>query len=218
MAIPIITDHFAAQVVIPSKTGLPEDGITNTFYFRNDWVSGAPYESIRDTLADFYNASQGAMRLTSYISSTVTSTPWLVKMYDLGTPAPRQPTTMDIPVTLSGIQSLPTEVTACGSFISNRNLPRQRGRIFVGPLNQSAAEVQAPGRVALNATFRATLLSAMAAMNSTTNNVSWRLYSPTDAAMKEVTGGWVDNAFDTQRRRGTAPTVREFWGNMVPAT
>jgi hypothetical protein len=36
----------------------------------------------------------------------------------------------------------------------------------------------------------------------------WVVYSPTDDAYHEVANGWVDNAWDTQRRRGYKPTSR----------
>jgi len=49
-------------------------------------------------------------------------------------------------------------------------------------------------------------------------SVKWAVYSPTtdavdtiDNAFNDVLDGWVDNAFDTQRRRGPAATTRITW-------
>jgi hypothetical protein len=38
--------------------------------------------------------------------------------------------------------------------------------------------------------------------------VKWVVYSPKLDAFAEVDNLWVDNAFDTQRRRGERPTAR----------
>jgi hypothetical protein len=56
MAIPVTTDFYAAQVVVPSQTSLPEDGATNTFYFRNDglFTQGIMADAIEVALQDFY--------------------------------------------------------------------------------------------------------------------------------------------------------------------
>jgi len=47
----------------------------------------------------------------------------------------------------------------------------------------------------------------MAAMAADANN-DWIVYSTVDQAGHEVIGGWVDNAWDIQRRRGELSTSR----------
>jgi len=37
---------------------------------------------------------------------------------------------------------------------------------------------------------------------------TWVVYSTVDNAMYPVDNGWVDNSWDTQRRRGVKPTAR----------
>jgi hypothetical protein len=40
-------------------------------------------------------------------------------------------------------------------------------------------------------------------------DVEWAIYSPTANLHKTITDIWVDDAWDTQRRRGLAPTTRD---------
>ena len=44
---------------------------------------------------------------------------------------------------------------------------------------------------------------------------TWVLWSRANNAMFNVVGGWVDNAFDTIRKRGNAPTARTTWGTAI---
>jgi hypothetical protein len=46
---------------------------------------------------------------------------------------------------------------------------------------------------------------------ATSENVTWVTVSPTAGTSGVVTDGWVDNAWDTQRSRGAAPTMRIDW-------
>jgi hypothetical protein len=39
-------------------------------------------------------------------------------------------------------------------------------------------------------------------------NVDWSVYSPTTGQNNAITNLWVDNEWDTQRRRGLRPTSR----------
>ncbi len=51
------------------------------------------------------------------------------------------------------------------------------------------------------------LASDLAALGGA--DVAWVIYSPTDNQYRGVTNAWVDNAWDTQRSRGLAPTSRQ---------
>ncbi len=113
---------------------------------------------------------------------------------------------------VGGSNPLPTEVAACLSYVADRNLPRNRGRIYLGPLGTNAL-VTSAGRVLVSPAFRTALRESAARLQGANGqSISWHLYSTVANQMKLITGGWVDDAFDTQRRRGTAPTVRETWG------
>jgi hypothetical protein len=48
-------------------------------------------------------------------------------------------------------------------------------------------------------------------MASDTSGPRWCVLSQVDAQLKIVTAGWVDNAFDTVRKRGERADVRYSW-------
>jgi hypothetical protein len=81
---------------------------------------------------------------------------------------------------------------------------RHRGRIYFGPLNTASLDAStATVEPATNAALRGAALSFMALTTA-----PWSQWSRADAVMRTITGGYVDNAFDTQRRRGIAATAR----------
>lgn len=90
-----------------------------------------------------------------------------------------------------------------------RPAARRRGRLFIGPLalNQAITE-SGESRVSTQAktvlTYAATALWDVFAGG-------WCVWSRADETLYSVTGGWVDDAFDTQRRRGDAPLSRTLW-------
>ena len=42
------------------------------------------------------------------------------------------------------------------------------------------------------------------------------LYSRANRSVYRITDNWVDNEWDTQRRRGTAATARQVWNDLTP--
>jgi hypothetical protein len=53
-----------------------------------------------------------------------------------------------------------------------------------------------------------------ALVNDTATN--WAVYSRRDNAGYLVSNGWVDDAFDIQRRRGVSALVRSLWDGTSP--
>lgn len=93
---------------------------------------------------------------------------------------------------------------------------RHRGRIFIGPLCYGADMIVDDGKevrpsgMALDVLRGAgERLSDRVAVGAV--NVSWSLWSRTQALVFDVQAGWADNSFDTQRRRGSKPTTRWSW-------
>ena len=95
---------------------------------------------------------------------------------------------------------------------------RRRGRIYLGPLAAVAAD-SSTGRP--NTSFVTAIKNAAAAYLAsvtTDGTFTWVVHSHTTGASPgtydetgnsvTVNQGWVDNAWDTQRRRGMAPTTR----------
>lgn len=212
-----------AQVTIPLDSGLPEDSVVNTFYFDDDEDPLAGFEDsagwAHSMLTTFYQA------IDNIIFSDVIGPSATVKYYDMRDPEPRVPKYTDtIALTPAAIPACPHEVAICLSFratvASGENARRRRGRVYLGPVNTA---VVSSGRVAAGSVTA--IANAAAAMEdgylhpaSPGLHCKWAIYSPTtdatssiDDAFHDVDNGWVDNAFDTQRRRGLAATVRTTW-------
>jgi hypothetical protein len=114
------------------------------------------------------------------------------------------------------VSTLPPELAICVSFraalASGVNAARRRGRVYIGPLSDNAREgggdpqVASAARIAL-AQDADDLLTA----SNASADWSWGVYSRTDGILRPVVAGWVDDAFDVQRRRGLEPTTRSTY-------
>lgn len=213
------------QVALHRDLGLPEDDIVNTMHFEGD-DDLSDYNEQFDTLTPglvdrvktFYQAI-APIFLSNLISNTVT-----LKVYDMEEAEPRYPKhTEDFTVTpMSGI-SFPAEVAICVSFaaaqVSGQPMGRKRGRIYLGPINAAIGESLSPNvnDVAIHPTTRATALGHFVTMATGTSG-AFRLavWSPTqdaetpgaDACWNDVVTTWIDNRFDTIRKRGGRSTDR----------
>lgn len=220
MADPILPDFFRAQAIFHGHSGLPEDVYVNTFVFRND-VDGQPATVVHQTIADqlfgFYNDihAPGTAPLRSYMSSRTLTSQFKVKVYDLGQAPPRTPHEREFQMGQMASGALPSEVALCLSYYAERNIKRRRGRIYFGPLAQGVI-VDAAGEPArpTNALINALAGAGAWLEDEGFGGVNWHLLSGMDGNAYEITGGWVDNAFDTQRRRGEEATARTLWGNL----
>lgn len=126
----------------------------------------------------------------------------------------------------------PGEVSVCGSYrfggagqyaedipagpegpVGNiHDAARHRGRIFIGPLCYGPGMFTTDGTADLrpSAAVRDVLAAACNDLAENTT-ISWSLWSRTLGLTFAVQSGWVDDAFDTQRRRGAQPTTRTNW-------
>jgi hypothetical protein len=201
-----------AMVLLENVNGLSEDRFVNTFHF----ASGDDPDSIVQALRAFYNAGNNG-GLSQFISTNVTRTTGKsrIKIYDLDDPKIR-PTIRDEPLDIlatSSTTNLPNELAACVSFYGGRNLKRQRGRVYVGPLTVSALEqVSAPAPDELVAGGFASFLVSAATALMDDPATTWGVYSRMDNVLRPVSGGWVDRAFDIQRRRGVKTASRFQFG------
>lgn len=225
MADPIIPNGIRAQLILQGKSGLPEDRFVTTWAFLRG--TGVSYEDaaplVAQTMDGFMMGTRDSGRdLESYLSPAVKTGTGavIVKTYDLGQPPPREPDEflLDIVAAPSSSNGIPAEVAVCGSFYSFRNLPRSRGRIYWGPFNTGVLMNGTNGRVKPDTVFVDTLAQSLDAVKtqSQATGLTWCILSQRDAELKPVTNGWVDDAFDTQRRRGEEPISRVEWGTALP--
>jgi hypothetical protein len=220
VAIPVITDHFQVQWAWIGPSLLPTDQFVTTWYFRNDF-GGTPeaagvrmVDKVRAWWMDTPTGQSG--HVAEFLPSVITSA--VAKVYDLGEPTPRYPVHTETPAGAAGgstLAPLPREVALVNSYYGGPG-PRARGRQYIGPLTIESMTTLTGGVPAPIGTLRERMVAASTDMATSGTGDTWVQCSTTYGTTLEVIGGWVDNAYDTQRRRGKAPSSRDTWG--APAT
>lgn len=211
-----------AIVTIPSTSAIPRDIATNTWHFFGSGDNQDVLDQIEVDLNGFYHAIDGF--LSSACDTTAT-----VKVYNLGDNPPRVPeVTFDITLVPDNGNNLPPECAIClsyrGSSVSGIPQARRRGRIFLGPLSLDVATNSNDTVVVTDACRDAIAAAADGLAGAAADpGSSWAVFSPTSAGVEPwssgdliagtslVVAGYVDNAFDTIRSRGTAATDRSVF-------
>lgn len=187
-----------AQCVFEWSDSLPRDAVTHTLHFSVAegvvW-GGAEFDSLASDLRAIWDG------FTAYSTRKRT-----VKLYDLDDPMPRPvkaiSASTNTPGAMSGTGN--RDVALCLSYYGERNLPRTRGRIYLGPF--SATDVGGQKPPAALTTLIQTLPPAFSGLGGP--NVDWVVYSPTGQSHEKVQNWWIDNEWDTQRRRGLKGDTR----------
>lgn len=222
------TCHVTAT--LPSITGLARDNVVNTFTFNDPLgILPADMDAIGGAVIQFYEGIDDLVLnpVSSYIGPAISrSVPVTLRYYDVdghlnGSPA-GSPVRVDSAAwTLGGSASstgLPSEVavvlTAYADFGADvefgpgsRPRARDRGRVYIGPLNVTA-QTTAIGRTKPDPALITNLAEAGARLARAAMNANWVVWSRRSATTKQVTRVSVDDAFDTQRRRGERPTAK----------
>jgi hypothetical protein len=209
-----------AMVVLEAQSAIPEDRVINTFHFS----PGSDALAIATKLIEFYNTGLGTFNpvaywISPYVSRTANKCE--IRVYDLADPKPRPPSVHQFTLgAANSAQLLPRELSVCLSYYSERNIRRQRGRIYIGPLSVNAMENRV-GDQGVVVALRDSLAGAGSRLAQATPGADWVVYSELEAssvgpeyAGRSVSHGWVDNAFDIQRRRGVDPSVRSEWASL----
>lgn len=211
-----ITDrHNMSQLQIQHAlqhySGLAADRAVNTWYVDTNATELTYVDSIIALNKAFYDD------IAQYISKAWMGPGSTVKVYQLLDPIPRVPVATDFRATeipSAGAQPMPDEVACCLSYsagaVSGVPNARRRGRLYLGPLNVSAVSATGNESPRPAAAFKTAVLDAAVEWNNALEALacSWVQYSPTAQLVTNVANCWVDDAFDTQRRRGVAPTVK----------
>lgn len=214
---------YRAQWEFAHDSGLPKDRVAMTTHWATTQVVGIDYDNLRDMLIDFWEDPGAGAGLYTYLSPVLTGA-WTLDIYHLTDPSPRVPVkqyTGSLLISPSG-EAMPSEVALCTTWlaapVSGVPAARLRGRNFIGPLDTSA--LAAAGGVP-DPNFLADVVRASDALASAADaSVTWDfvIYSTVIAGTSgsgdranKVVSGFVDNAFDTQRRRGEEATGRTTW-------
>lgn len=198
--------QIRSQVVLQGGSGLPEDQFVNVFHFV---TAGSSYETdsaaIATALTARYQAIQAYFSL--YVKPAAT-----IKTYNMADAEPREPTIYPLALTIQAATiSLPNEVALCLSYEGDPpHTARRRGRIYLGPFNTTAgqpATATVPGRPSSGFVTQI----ANFGLNLRAANLGWMVWSPTDEVYVPIEQGWVDNEWDTMRKRGNEATSRTLW-------
>lgn len=195
---------YRTQVELAMTSGIPEDKATNVWWFLADDLSNLDLALTQ--LTTFYGAIDGEL------SGRVATTGHRVRCYDMDDPEPRAPVKDQGLGTLTpSSTSLPTEVAMCISYQAARSSgvsqARRRGRLYIGPLKKTAVEDTGLPQAAMITVLQGAIQNLLDAAQAATT-WDWVVYSPTDGLAVSVHDGWIDNAFDIQRRRGLTATSR----------
>lgn len=208
-----VENLYQAQWIFQSASGRPEDNITNTTHWHKTGTF-QDFENVRDMLVDFYStAPAGASnKIIDFYTSKSLSGVWQLKMYKLSDDKPRAPVyTSQGQFELANSNAQPTEVALVMSFQTEpeSGLPqaRRRNRIYLGPFDYAAnGETGRPSNLLVETVLFAGHQLIVASDESI--YWAWHVYSPTQDAHYPTISGWVDNAWDSQRRRGYIATIR----------
>lgn len=199
--------HYRFQQQIQTADNTPANYATNTLHFFADDV--AALSGVVTAVSTFYNTFRTRM------STLCRQNGHTYKIYDLADPEPRAPV-LEGGWNFSAPPSnapLPPETSLCLSFQSNKQsgVPqsRRRNRIFVPFIAANAAGTD--GRpLPATVTELAGCGDALLASSDAATTWQWVIFStivPISAA-PPVDNGWVDNEWDTQRRRGRTSVSR----------
>lgn len=223
---------YLVAVQFAGTTGLPEDVYVNDFVWETAGaIDQAEADDITDILdASFYNNNTpAAEQISDYMSPNISRAAGGVKVdfYDItadlaGTPHGSPVVRSTFTLGASTGDAIPEEVSAVVSYHSDltgvlerdgatRPAARRRGRLYIGPLAHNAYD-SIGGKVLLSLVFQSALIDGATRLLADAGGL-WMQWSRADAFVRPVEGGFIDNAFDTQRRRGAAPNGRTTFGS-----
>lgn len=173
---------------------------SNTLYFETSPFSIGGWDSLAEDIAELYRTTGTSTTIKVYPNGWGLN----VRMYDMSDAKPR-PIKAEFTVEPGPIDSTgPREVALCLSYYADRNLPRQRGRIYLGPFAPGALNGPRPS-MALMEVVRS-LGNGLAEIGG--EDVSWRIYSPTADENHHIRHIWVNDEWDTIRARQLDETQR----------
>lgn len=191
------------QVALAGDSTLPRDKVVNTLYF-NHTALEPDDEDLEQMCLDLANAYDNWWTGAGVREITV-------KAYELGGPPPHIPRAEKvINAGLAPSANVPREVAICLSFHDGQNRPRHRGRIYLPVFTCGAVgSIRDQLQQRPTSTLRdRVMIMADQLKNIGGVDVDWCVYSGLDQAGRKVQYAWVDDEWDTQRRRGLKPTTR----------
>lgn len=206
-----------AMAVFQGKSGFAEDQFVNTFHFLGDGTYDEDAILAADHVGKFYENVTDPVQFNAiggFLSPWI-ERDYLIKTYDLSIPPIRVPTNWPhtLPAAISA-NGPPEESAVCLTL--HGSVPpasaRRRGRLFIGPLcNTGIVQSTTAARSGVSTDIIAALTVAAAGL-ADRPLLTWVIRSTKPTVnYVPIVGGYVDNALDTQRRRGPDSTSRVAW-------
>lgn len=197
------------RVTLRTADNIPANFVQNQF-MTSSLESSYDVDGVLAALKTFYDGINGPL-----LSDVFAQNGHFMKFYSMPGLAPNYPfaeRTWNFAAAPAG-STLPSEVALVLSFQGSRaaGFPqaRRRGRVYIGPLFTTVNSNGRPRQADIDTLC--TLASDLEDDLRALPDHSWRIWSTVDQEAVEVQNGWVDNAFDTQRRRGVEVTARTTW-------
>lgn len=172
-----------------------KNAIVNTIYFNisNDPITPTDWQNlVNDLYVVWANKSWAGGQTID------------IRAYDMGDAEPRPQKARKVGNTTGAIKDGPPQVALALSYYADRNLPRHRGRIFIGPWANPA---RAPTSTQQNEVL--SLAQGFADLGGV--NVDWSLWSPTTQEHTRINHAWCDNSWDIIRSRKLKGSSRVTW-------
>lgn len=195
--------HHRVIVTLRNTLELPENAITNTLYFDHTVPVALDRQQITDDIAALYQKARDG----GFPSTQALFPPgWQinVRFYDMEDATPR-PIKAEKTIPQGNIQATgPREVALCLSYYAERNLPRTRGRIFLGPFRGFSTQADKPADGLLQSAID--LGKGLGDIGGV--DVNWMVHSVKNNDYHHIKNIWVDDSWDTMRSRGIDATKR----------
>lgn len=186
---------YRAQCIFGADSDLPRHRLVITPHF-NDTGLGTDAQGLADDLAAALETwgGSGTARMIQ------------VKLYDVEQAAPSFPVAEKVRnATGFPLSGSPREIALCLSYFAERNLPRQRGRLYV-PFTLVSGGTPAVRPTLAHRQKVAELVPIFAGLGGV--DVDWVVWSRADREARKVTDYWIDDEWDVVRSRGMERTAR----------
>jgi hypothetical protein len=219
-------------ITLNEKTKVTKDAVQWSLYFdRGTTPTSLDFDHLQTVLQTFLSGvSTGQVTpLSSYLSKGLDNAVGAHTARFYAVPTTRGPlgspvaTRVLSTTALASTTTLPSEVAVCLSYQraygtdvefsgGMRPRARDRGRVFLGPLhtgvlNMDPITFETRVITAFRTDITAAAKQALGAA-ALAQSWIWVHFSPTEWSWDAVTGAWIDDAFDIQRRRGLLPSIK----------
>jgi hypothetical protein len=197
-------------VILKTVDALAANYITNSFAFELA-LAETQTSDLTAALKAFYDGIVGSL------SSHVAQNGHEIKYTNLPGLTPNYPYavgTFNLVSVPTGTP-MPSEVAIALSFQGTKvaGLPqnRRRGRVYLGPFETTALGTDGRPSAATTTAITTAADTLRTNLAGLATPINWSVWSQVDGDVVNITDGWVDNSFDTVRRRGLQVTSKALW-------